>query len=285
MSSTAFDDQFELEPHPPHRNCGWAACAPSFDDEALPPSGRSAADQIAEAPRPLPGIYRNVREAYAAGFEDARLTALSILRAQPAAATFPGIERLISAYGYANRHPDADGIARAYRALVDGIGAQAVPAVQAAPAVPLLAAEHKGMRVDYSGMLGQARQALGSRNPGIAEMLRQFQGHLEELGRRWYAGDTDVVDEILQLYCVEQDARDRIAAAPTPPVVDAVPPQDITDLLDSADRLEDLANRLVAAGPKAAHVSASETHEIADFVHAAIHALKAMAGSPQGGAA
>lgn len=57
-----------------------------------PPSGQSAADQIAEASRPLPGIYRNVREAYAAGFEDARLTALSILRAQPATATVPADE-------------------------------------------------------------------------------------------------------------------------------------------------------------------------------------------------
>ncbi|WP_009522292.1 hypothetical protein [Imbroritus primus] len=36
-------------------------------------------------------------------------------------------------------------------------------------------------------------------------MLLQLQGHLTELGVRWYAGDTAVVDELLQLYCVEKD--------------------------------------------------------------------------------
>lgn len=46
--------------------------------------------------------------------------------------------------------------------------------------------------------------------------------------------------------------------------------QDLTNLLDLAPRAKDLATRLVAAGPKAAHVSASETHEIADFVNASI---------------
>lgn len=47
----------------------------------------------------------------------------------------------------------------------------------------------------------------------------------------------------------------------------------IADVLEFAPRAEELATRLVAAGPKAAHVSASETHEIADFVHAAIALL------------
>lgn len=82
-----------------------------------------------------------------------------------------------------------------------------------ASAPSLLAADHKGMKVDYSGMLGQAQSALGSRNLGIAEMLHQFQLHLEELGRRWYRGDIAVVDELLQLYCVEEDARAALAAA------------------------------------------------------------------------
>lgn len=48
----------------------------------------------------------------------------------------------------------------------------------------------------------------------------------------------------------------------------------IADVLEFAPRAEELATRLVAAGPKAAHVSASETHEIADFVHMAILALR-----------
>ena len=45
---------------------------------------------------------------------------------------------------------------------------------------------------------------------GLAELLRQHEGHLEELGRRWYAGDAAVVDEVLQLYCIEEEARERV---------------------------------------------------------------------------
>ena len=82
---------------------------------------------------------------------------------------------------------------------------------------PLLAERHTGMRVDYSGLLGQCQRALRSREPANAEMLRQLQGHLQEFGRRWYAGDTAVVDEILQLYCIECEARAALAdkGAPT----------------------------------------------------------------------
>lgn len=74
---------------------------------------------------------------------------------------------------------------------------------------PLLADDHRGMRVDYSGLLKQTRSALeyGRKEPGLAEMIRQLTGHMKELGQRWYAGDMRVVDEILQLYCVENDAR------------------------------------------------------------------------------
>src|SRR3546814_15469464 len=41
-------------------------------------------------------------------------------------------------------------------------------------------------------------------------MLRQFESHITQLGRRWYAGDTSAVDEFLQLYCVEHDARTQL---------------------------------------------------------------------------
>ena len=86
------------------------------------------------------------------------------------------------------------------------------PILKAARTPHLLAADHKGMRVDYMGLLGQCRRALQSREPANAEMLRQFQGHLQELGRRWYAGDTVAVDEFLQLYCIEREARAALAA-------------------------------------------------------------------------
>jgi len=78
---------------------------------------------------------------------------------------------------------------------------------EAPQAAGLLAKTHTGMKVDYRGLLGQSRRALGRTEGGYAEMLRQLEGHLTELGQRWYAGDTAVVDEILQLYCIEKDAR------------------------------------------------------------------------------
>lgn len=86
-----------------------------------------------------------------------------------------------------------------------------------AETVPL-ADDHKGMRVDYSGLLKQSRGALerGMKEPALAEMLRQLQEHLTELGQRWYAGDTAVVDEILQLYCIEHDTREALKNVPQP---------------------------------------------------------------------
>jgi len=80
--------------------------------------------------------------------------------------------------------------------------------------VRLLAAEHDGMRVDYTGLLGQARSALkrGEAGPALAELLHQLAVHLTELGQRWYAGDVAVVDELLQLYSIESDARAALVA-------------------------------------------------------------------------
>lgn len=78
-------------------------------------------------------------------------------------------------------------------------------------AVPL-APDHEGMMVDYSGMLRQTINALPRSSSVQAEMLRQFQGHLEELGKRFYAGDFKAVDEFLQLYCIADDDRKRVVA-------------------------------------------------------------------------
>lgn len=98
----------------------------------------------------------------------------------------------------------AIGSMRHLLALIDG---QADPRVD-------LAADHTGMRVDYSGLIGSAQRALLD-DPGISEMLRQLCRHLEELGRRWYAGDRKVVDEFLQLYCIESEARAALVKQPT----------------------------------------------------------------------
>lgn len=86
------------------------------------------------------------------------------------------------------------------------------PTADRAPAVPLLATDHRGMRVNYSGLLKKVRRALscGIKEPALAEALRQLQEHMRDLGTRWYAGDTAVVDEILQLYCIEHDAREAL---------------------------------------------------------------------------
>ena len=105
---------------------------------------------------------------------------------------------------------------QAQAAELEAVGAGGVQPLQPTPKAArtphLLATDHKGMRVDYSGLLSQCRRALQSREPANAEMLRQFQGHLQELGRRWYAGDTVAVDEFLQLYCIEHKARVALAA-------------------------------------------------------------------------
>lgn len=101
------------------------------------------------------------------------------------------------------------------RELLAGVSA---PAAQA---IHLLAADHSGMKVDYRGLFSQVQRVIKRSDPGYAEMLRQLEGHLQELGQRWYAGDTNVVDEILQLYCIErglrktvrQDAAAKIGAA------------------------------------------------------------------------
>ncbi|HEY0860718.1 MAG TPA: hypothetical protein VGE19_07395 [Pseudoxanthomonas sp.] len=55
-------------------------------------------------------------------------------------------------------------------------------------------------------------------------------------------------------------------------------PDGMEELRDLAPRALELAERLVMSGPKAAHVSASETHEIADFVRDTVAMLSAASG-------
>lgn len=113
--------------------------------------------------------------------------------------------------------------------------------------VPPLAANHMGLRVNYIGMLASCRGAMNPEIfPGAAEMLRQLQGHMGELGKRWYAGDATVVDEFLQLYCVEEGARAELAgqhAAPAAPEPDntTAPRDEFPMLYDSLDALADCA--------------------------------------------
>ena len=83
---------------------------------------------------------------------------------------------------------------------------------------PPLAPAHKGMKVDYRGLLRQTRVALPL--PDASDkifMLEALQDHLTELGERFYAGDLAVVDEFLQLYCIASDKRPAgVASAQSP---------------------------------------------------------------------
>lgn len=76
-----------------------------------------------------------------------------------------------------------------------------------APLAPTL----NGMRIDASGVLG--RIADGAR---VTNDLRwgcsQLNRHLEELGRRYYAGEIAVVDEFLQLYCIDATRPEAVTA-------------------------------------------------------------------------
>ena len=79
---------------------------------------------------------------------------------------------------------------------------------------PVLAAKHIGMKVNHSGMLAQASKATRRHREDFhAFMLDELCRNLQELGSRYYAGDVKAVDEFLQLYCVEQQARAAIAKA------------------------------------------------------------------------
>jgi uncharacterized iron-regulated protein len=65
----------------------------------------------------------------------------------------------------------------------------------------LLAPEKKGMRVNGMRYLQQ------SKGTGYADMRRMMAAHLEELAREYYAGNIEVVDEFLQLYCIGESDR------------------------------------------------------------------------------
>lgn len=86
--------------------------------------------------------------------------------------------------------------------------AVALPHEPADVARAILAADHAGMRVDYTGLMKAAQQcATKSDEKAHAFMLGELQKHLTELGQRYYAGDAAVVDEFLQLYCIGREER------------------------------------------------------------------------------
>jgi len=69
-------------------------------------------------------------------------------------------------------------------------------ATDSVSSMPWLGAKHSGMKISASGVLNRVT---GTSKFGAQEMLR----HLNEMADRFYGGDMTVVDEFLQLYCLD----------------------------------------------------------------------------------
>lgn len=67
----------------------------------------------------------------------------------------------------------------------------------------LMAPKHNGMKISAVGLLRNAKNALPKDASGEKWSLNELSEHLQELGNRFYSGDVKVVDEFLQLYCLD----------------------------------------------------------------------------------
>lgn len=74
--------------------------------------------------------------------------------------------------------------------------------IQIALKVALLGPKHKGMRVDHSGILGRIANGCKVRSDQ-RWMLGELDKHLKEAADRFYSGDISAVDELFQLYCLD----------------------------------------------------------------------------------
>ncbi len=70
----------------------------------------------------------------------------------------------------------------------------------------ILAPDHRGVRVNGFRCLQQAH------GTGFTFIRREMARHLQEMGRRYYAGDVTAVDEFLQLYCIAESERAAVVA-------------------------------------------------------------------------
>jgi len=64
-----------------------------------------------------------------------------------------------------------------------------------------LAQKHTGMKVSIEGALSRVKRADVGTQFVCDELLR----HMREMASRFYAGDIAVVDEFLQLYCMDEE--------------------------------------------------------------------------------
>ena len=79
-------------------------------------------------------------------------------------------------------------------------------------AIPLTKG-HNGMRVDFSGLINNTKRAMPRRAKGEAYMLDCLHGHLRQMAEKFYAGQISIVDEFLQLYCLD-DKRPQPSTTP-----------------------------------------------------------------------
>jgi hypothetical protein len=94
--------------------------------------------------------------------------------------------------------------AEALRLIYEQLGGAPV-----APAVPLLAHDHRGIQYAAGGILlpNHAQTADGD---GLAYLRGEMLNLLNEMAERYYAGDISAVDEFLQLFAIRPDLRENL---------------------------------------------------------------------------
>ncbi len=70
--------------------------------------------------------------------------------------------------------------------------------------VKYLAEKHTGVTVSCSGLLERIADGCKVR-PDQRFLLGEMYKHLQETAARFYSGDIKVVDEFLQLYCLDEE--------------------------------------------------------------------------------
>lgn len=85
----------------------------------------------------------------------------------------------------------------------------------------------QGMKQNIAPVINNACRALTSQGleavgkVGHSFVLEEFMRHLWELGDRFYSGELEVVDEFLQLYCLDRQRKEKAPGGPT----SAIPPK------------------------------------------------------------
>jgi hypothetical protein len=67
----------------------------------------------------------------------------------------------------------------------------------------LLGAKHTGMKISASGVLGRIEKGWKV-DKGMRVCCGQMLTHLQDVAKKFYAGDVKIVDEFFQLYCLDE---------------------------------------------------------------------------------